>query len=263
MLLFSLFIGSSSLAEENDSKIESFCKRRNINTSAQIWFNLRNRGKICINEKQALEESPKWIGSKKLVSGQCYTAEEYIEIQVEPVGQCIDFWKKFREAEPTIFVKAFDQCLVTGNGTPMEMEECSKVVLFIKREGSTWYAQREEERKAFDERQRQRELDKARTPHKDPLIDTHTEIRNLETQIFIYHHKNKKLPESLSDLQMHVEFEYDAFGNKYIYSTSSNCTSAWSREWLPDSDKKYEIISMGADGKKGGGDDISSCTMDE
>lgn len=81
---------------------------------------------------------------------------------------------------------------------------------------------------------------------------TYTDIRNIENKIFIYTNKTKtrgKLPKSLSDLD--GVNDTDPFGNKYIYSTSSSCG------------KKYEIVSMGADGKKGGDDDISSCDLDQ
>ena len=81
---------------------------------------------------------------------------------------------------------------------------------------------------------------------------TYTDIRNIENKIFIYTNKTKtrgKLPNNLSDLD--GVNDTDPFGNKYIYSTSSSCG------------KKYEIISMGADGKKGGDDDISNCDLDK
>ena len=78
-------------------------------------------------------------------------------------------------------------------------------------------------------------------------------IQQIEQALETYKVKAKnanKYPKSLEDaakLMKNGKVPMDPWGQPFVYSTTSSCG------------KGYEIISIGADGQRGGGDDISSC----
>lgn len=78
-------------------------------------------------------------------------------------------------------------------------------------------------------------------------------IKQLEQALETYKIRPKngnKYPKSLEDaanFMKNGKVPMDPWGQPFVYSTSSGCGKA------------YEIISIGADGQRGGGDDISSC----
>ena len=78
-------------------------------------------------------------------------------------------------------------------------------------------------------------------------------IKQLEQSLETYKIRPKngnKYPKSLEDASKFMKnskVPMDPWGQPFVYSTSSSCG------------KPYEIISIGADGQRGGDDDISSC----
>lgn len=78
-------------------------------------------------------------------------------------------------------------------------------------------------------------------------------IKQLEQSLETYKIRPKngnKYPKSLEDASKFMKNQkvpMDPWGQPFVYSTSSSCG------------KPYEIISIGADGQRGGDDDISSC----
>ena len=78
-------------------------------------------------------------------------------------------------------------------------------------------------------------------------------IKQLESSLEVYKLKPKhgnKYPKSLEDASKYMKnskVPLDPWGQPFEYSNNSNFG------------KGYEIISIGADGKRGGDDDISSC----
>ena len=73
--------------------------------------------------------------------------------------------------------------------------------------------------------------------------------QSLETYKIRPRNKNK-YPKSLEDASKFMKNQkvpMDPWGQPFVYSTSSSCG------------KPYEIVSIGADGQRGGDDDISSC----
>ena len=78
-------------------------------------------------------------------------------------------------------------------------------------------------------------------------------IKQLEQSLETYKIRPKngnKYPKSLEDASKFMKNQkvpMDPWGQPFVYSTSSSCG------------KQYEIISIGADGQRGGDDDISSC----
>ena len=80
------------------------------------------------------------------------------------------------------------------------------------------------------------------------------QIKEIESKVLMYTQSKNKVPKSLDQAKRYLKDETvpkDPWGNEYIYSTSSSCG------------KKFELTSMGEDGKKGGGDDISNCDKEE
>ena len=76
------------------------------------------------------------------------------------------------------------------------------------------------------------------------------QIKEIGSKLDLYKMKNNKYPKSLQDAKSLLKDETvpkDPWGNDYVYTTSSSCG------------KDYELLSMGENGKKGGGDDISNC----
>jgi general secretion pathway protein G len=78
-------------------------------------------------------------------------------------------------------------------------------------------------------------------------------IKQLEQSLETYKIRPKngnKYPKSLEDASKFMKNQkvpMDPWGQPFVYSTSSSCGKA------------YELISIGADGQRGGDDDISSC----
>lgn len=78
-------------------------------------------------------------------------------------------------------------------------------------------------------------------------------IKQLEQSLETYKIRPKngnKYPKSLEDASKFMKNQkvpMDPWGQPFVYSTSSSCG------------KPYEVISIGADGQRGGDDDISSC----
>ena len=78
-------------------------------------------------------------------------------------------------------------------------------------------------------------------------------IKQLKQSLETYKIRPKngnKYPKSLEDASKFMKNQkvpMDPWGQPFVYSTSSSCG------------KPYEIISIGADGQRGGDDDISSC----
>tara|TARA_B100000683_G_C12297468_1_gene476660 strand:- start:352 stop:759 length:408 start_codon:yes stop_codon:yes gene_type:complete len=78
-------------------------------------------------------------------------------------------------------------------------------------------------------------------------------IKQLEQSLETYKIRPKngnKYPKSLEDAAKFMKNQkvpMDPWGQPFVYSTSSSCG------------EPYELISIGADGQRGGDDDISSC----
>lgn len=78
-------------------------------------------------------------------------------------------------------------------------------------------------------------------------------IKQLEQSLETYKIRPKngnKYPKSLEDASKFMKNQkvpMDPWGQPFVYSTSSSCG------------KPYEVVSIGADGQRGGDDDISSC----
>ena len=78
-------------------------------------------------------------------------------------------------------------------------------------------------------------------------------ISQVENALEIHKLKPKngnKFPKSLEDASKYMKggkVPMDPWGQPFEYTTSSSCGEG------------YEIISIGADGKRGGDDDVSSC----
>ena len=75
-------------------------------------------------------------------------------------------------------------------------------------------------------------------------------IAQIENALGIYKLKSNKYPKSLDEASKYMKggkVPNDPWDQPFEYSTSSNCG------------EDYEIVSIGADGKRGGDDDVSSC----
>ena len=78
-------------------------------------------------------------------------------------------------------------------------------------------------------------------------------IQQIESSLEVYKIKPKngnKYPKSLEDAAKYMKnskVPLDPWGQPFVYSTSSSCG------------EPYEVVSIGADGQRGGEDDISSC----